>query len=223
MFHLLIVEDDRNLRDLLVTVLKRNGYTAHPAQDGREALEIMDHQHIDLVITDIMMPDVDGYELTASLRQVNSDLPVIMVTAKEAFADKERGFRAGTDDYMVKPIDMGELLLRIGALLRRARIANEHRLTIGSLVLDYDALTVTRGDEKQTLPRKEFYLLYKLLSEPGRIFTRLQLMDEIWGMDSDADDRTVDVHIKRLRDRFAACPEFRIVTIRGLGYKAEVN
>lgn len=223
MFQILVVEDDKNLCQLIKTVLEQNGYTVYQAKNGQQALDIMDHYHVDLVITDIMMPDIDGIELTKILRQADDDLPILMVTAKDAFEDKQKGFAVGTDDYMVKPIDLGELLLRISALLRRAKIVHDHQLTVGELVLDYDALTVSKGDDKITLPKKEFYLLYKLLSYPDVIFTRFQLMDEIWGMDSQADDRTVDVHIKRLREKFEAYKEFRIVTIRGLGYKAELT
>ena len=219
----MVVEDDKNLCQLMKTVLEQNGYTVYSAENGNQALEKMDHHHIDLVITDIMMPDMDGLELTQILRQLDTELPILIVTARSALEDKQRGFALGTDDYMVKPIDLRELLLRVSALLRRAKIVHEHKLTSGELVLDYDALTVSRGDNKLTLPKKEFYLLYKLLSYPDVIFTRYQLMDEIWGMDSKADDRTVDVHIKRLREKFEECPEFRIVTIRGLGYKAELT
>ena len=219
----MVVEDDKNLCQLMKTVLEQDGYTVYSAENGNQALEQMDHHHIDLVITDIMMPDMDGLELTQILRQSDTELPILIVTARSALEDKQRGFALGTDDYMVKPIDLRELLLRVSALLRRAKIVHEHKFTIGELVLDYDALTVSRGDDRITLPKKEFYLLYKLLSYPDVIFTRYQLMDEIWGMDSKADDRTVDVHIKRLREKFEGYPEFRIVTIRGLGYKAELT
>ena len=219
---ILVVEDDNHLRTLICTVLGQNGYTALPAENGERALSLMDHQHVDLILTDLMMPEMDGYDLTHALRESGFFQPILIVTAKEAFADKERGFTAGADDYMVKPIDLGEMVLRVGALLRRAHAVSEHLLAVGGATLDYNALTVARGDEKLTLPKKEFYLLYKLVSNPGMIFTRLQLMDEIWGMDSDADERTVDVHIKRLRDKFKDWPDFRLVTIRGLGYKAEV-
>ncbi|MNI61456.1 Heme response regulator HssR [compost metagenome] len=166
------------------------------------------------------MPNVDGYELIQRLREAGYNTPVLMVTAKESFKDKQRGYLAGTDDYMVKPIDVNEMILRVGALLRRAQIANERRLVIGEVILDSDSITVYRGDKSLLLPQKEFYLLYKLLSYPNKIFTRQQLMDEIWGMDSETDARTVDVHINRLRERFKDCPEFEIVTVRGLGYKA---
>ncbi len=221
MFNILVVEDDKNIRKLMSTVLKQNGYNPICAIDGQEAFEILDKEHIDLMISDIMMPNIDGYELTEALRKANFNIPVLMVTAKESFLDKQKGFLVGTDDYMVKPIDVNEMILRVSALLRRSKIVNEHKLVIGEVILDYDELSVKRAEEIFTLPKKEFYLLFKLLSYPNVIFTRLQLMDEIWGMDSEADDRTVDVHIKRLRDRFSEYPEFGIVTVRGLGYKAE--
>ena len=221
MFNVLVAEDNKNLRKLISTILNQNGYAAFAAENGKIAIDIMEHEHIDLLITDLMMPDMDGYQLTETLRASNYLLPVLMVTAKETFQDKQKGFLAGTDDYMVKPIDLNEMVLRVGALLRRSKIANEHKLTLGDITLNYDSLTVTVGKDTNTLPPKEFYLLFKLLSYPNVVFTRLQLMDEIWGMDSEADDRTVDVHIKRLRERFEDSNEFEIITVRGLGYKAE--
>ncbi|MBU5675137.1 response regulator transcription factor [Alkaliphilus sp. MSJ-5] len=221
MVNILVVEDDKNLSKLMTAVLKQNGYNVLNATDGVQALDILDTSHVDLIISDIMMPNMDGYELTDQLRQSNYNLPILMVTAKESFEDKKKGFILGTDDYMVKPIDIDEMILRVAALLRRSRIINENRLTIGEVVLDYDALTVNRGTDYIQLPKKEFYLLFKLLSYPKKIFTRQQLMDEIWGMDTEADERTVDVHIKRLREKLADFPEFDIVTVRGLGYKAE--
>lgn len=223
MFKILIVEDDANTRRLMGAILKANGYQPLMAEDGEQALEVLDHEQVDLLIVDIMMPNLDGYQLTEQLRAAGSTLPILMVTARQSTPDKRQGFLVGTDDYMVKPVDEEEKLLRIKALLRRARIVNEHKLVLGDLVLDYDALTVGRGDKRQTLPQKEFYLLYKLLSYPDVIFTRIQLMDEIWGMDSETDERTVNVHINRLRDRFTGYPEFEIVTVRGLGYKAVRN
>jgi DNA-binding response OmpR family regulator len=175
------------------------------------------------MIADIMLPEMDGYELTRQLRTCNYMLPILMVTAKQLPEDKREGFRVGTDDYMTKPFDVVELLLRIKALLRRAQIVDAHKIMIGEVTLDYDALTVERDSEIQMLPPKEFYLLYKLLSYPDQIFTRAQLMDEIWGMDTESADNTVNVHINRLRSRFGAYPEFEIVTVRGLGYKAVRN
>ncbi|KUO73098.1 MAG: two-component system response regulator [Clostridia bacterium BRH_c25] len=221
MFNILVVEDDKNLRKLMTAVLKQNGYDVLNAEDGVTALDIINISHVDLVISDIMMPNMDGYTLTDELRQLNNNLPILMVTAKETFEDKKKGFFVGTDDYMVKPIDMDEMILRVAALLRRSRIVNEHRLIIGDVELDYDALTVSRNGNSILLPKKEFFLLFKLLSYPKQIFTRQQLMDEIWGMDAETDERTVDVHIKRLREKFADFPEFDIITVRGLGYKAE--
>jgi two-component system, OmpR family, response regulator len=220
-FNILVVEDDKNLRKLMTAILKQNGYNVLNAEDGVKALDIINTSHVDLIISDVMMPNMDGYALTDELRQLNINLPVLMVTIKETFEDKRKGFSAGADDYMVKPIDMDEMILRVTALLRRSRIINEHRLVIGSLELDYDALTVSRNDDSILLPKKEFYLLFKLLSYPKQIFTRQQLMDEIWGMDAETDERTVDVHIKRLREKFADFSEFEIITVRGLGYKAE--
>lgn len=220
MFNILIVEDDPSTRRFLDAILAGEGYRTFTADDGDAALDLLDKQHIDLMITDIMMPGMDGYTLTETLRDAAFDLPILMLSAKEMPHDKKRGFLVGTDDYMVKPPDEEELLLRIKALLRRYKIVNERKIRIGEVLLDYDALTVSRGDEHMTLPQKEFYLLYKLLSYPDIIFTRSQLMDEIWGMDSESDDRTVNVHINRLRDRFSGYPDFEIVTIRGLGYKA---
>jgi len=223
MVDILVVEDDKNLRKLMMVVLKNNGYNVLTANDGAEALELFETNHVDLIISDIMMPKIDGYELTEELRNAGYNMPILMVTAKETFEDKKKGFSVGTDDYMVKPIDIDEMILRVSALLRRSHIVNEHRLTIGDVVLDYDELTVTKHTKSIILPKKEFYLLYKLLSYPKQIFTRHQLMDEIWGMEAETDERTVDVHIKRLREKLTEFTEFKIVTIRGLGYKAEKN
>ncbi len=220
MFKIMVAEDDKNTSKLMKAILTRGGYEVVCASDGAEALEMMDRQHIDLIVLDVMMPNMDGYEFTDTLRSCGDNTPILMVTAKELPEDKCRGFIAGTDDYMIKPVNEEELLLRIKALLRRARIANERKLYIGGVVLDYDSLTVTRDGVSRSLPQKEFYLLYKLLSYPGKIFTRIQLMDEIWGMDSQSADTTVNVHINRLRKRFEDFDEFEIVAIRGIGYKA---
>lgn len=220
MFNVLVVEDDRNLRKLFSVVLRQNGYNPISAEDGLQALDTLDKEHIDLIICDIMMPNMDGYELTDTLRKANYTLPILMVTAKETFFDKQKGFSAGTDDYMVKPINTDEMILRVGALLRRSQMISEHRLTAGNAILDFNSLTVKWNDNIEELPPKEFYVLFKLLSCPNQIFTRRQLMDEIWGMDADTEERTVDVHIRRLRERFMGCEDFDIVTIRGLGYKA---
>ncbi|NLI53781.1 MAG: response regulator transcription factor [Clostridiales bacterium] len=220
MFHILVVEDDTNARKLMKAVLERAEYSVSTAVDGADALALMDTRHVDLVVLDVMMPAMDGYTFTHELRAAGSAIPILMVTAKQLPADKKKGFLAGTDDYMTKPVDTEEMLLRIKALLRRSHIVSERKLSVGEVELDYDALTVTRGETKQTLPQKEFYLLYKLLSYPDKIFTRIQLMDEIWGMESESGDTTVNVHINRLRRRFESFPEFELVSVRGLGYKA---
>ena len=220
MFQILVAEDDRNTRRLLQAVLENDGYQVVTAEDGESALEVLDRQHVDLVVLDVMMPKMDGYEFTKTLRACNNNLPILMVSAKQLPTDKKQGFLVGTDDYMTKPIDEEEMLLRIKALLRRARIVSERRIVVGDVVLDYDALSVRRGEQVQVLPQKEFLLLYKLLSYPGKIFTRIQLMDEIWGADSDTGWETVTVHVGRLRKRFQDWPEFDIGSVRGLGYKA---
>lgn len=220
MFQILVVEDDKNTRKLMCAVLKQQGFEPFAAEDGVAALKVMDMQHIDLVVLDLMMPNMDGYELTKQLRLGWKDIPILMVSAKQEPQDKKKGFLVGTDDYMIKPVDEEEMVLRIKALLRRAQIANDNQIVIGNVVLDYQSLTVKRSGESITLPQKEFYLLYKLLASPNVIFTKLQLMDEIWGMESETDDHTINVHINRLRDRFGSWQEFEIITVRGLGYKA---
>lgn len=223
MFHILVVDDNKNTRRLLKAVLENDGYKVSLAENGEEALDVMDSEVIDLVVLDIMMPKMDGYEFTKTLRDVNNNLPILMVSAKQLPEDKRKGFLVGTDDYMTKPIDETEMLLRIKALLRRAKIATEHKITIGDVVIDYDSLSVTKDGQTQELPQKEFMLLYKLLSYPGKIFTRIQLMDEIWGSESDTGWETVTVHIGRLRKRFEGWSEFEIQSVRGLGYKAVKN
>ncbi len=219
MFRVLVVEDDLNTRKLMCAVLRQNGFETLQAEDGIIALDIMDVEHVDLVILDLMMPNMDGYELTRQLRLTWKTLPILMVTAKQEQKDKHQGFLVGTDDYMTKPVDEEEMVLRIKALLRRSQIANERKIAIGSVILDYDSLTVKRGLESITLPQKEFQLLFKLLSYPDTIFTRMQLMDEIWGMETDTSDHTLNVHINRLREKFYNWQEFEIITVRGLGYK----
>ena len=221
MFHILVAEDDYSLRELMSDYLAENGYQVYQAKNGAEALAVMEDAHIDLLICDIMMAELDGYRLTQELRQAGYTLPVIMVTARETLEDKHQGFLAGTDDYMVKPVDFEELLWRVSALLRRAQMASGHKLRIGDIELDYDALSVTDEHGTAVLPKKEVQLLFKLLNAPGKTFTRQQLMDDIWGLDSDADERTVDVHIKRLREKFGGLRQFKLVTVRGLGYRAE--
>jgi DNA-binding response OmpR family regulator len=220
MFHILIVDDDKNTRRLYQAVLENEGYQVFMAENGNAALDVMDQEHIDLVIVDIMMPGMDGYEFTKVLRETSDSLPILMVSAKQLPEDKKKGFLVGTDDYMTKPVDEEEMLLRIKALLRRAKIVSEHRIVIGEVILDYDSYTVTKKDEVMELPQKEFLLLYKLLSYPGKIFTRIQLMDEIWGTESESGWETVTVHIGRLRKRFEGWEEFEIQSVRGLGYKA---
>ena len=220
MFNILVVEDDPSSQKLMAAVLRENGFYPHLSGNGEEALDVLDRQQIDLIITDIMMPEMDGYTLTSQIREAGFSLPILMVTAKEAPQDKKKGFLVGTDDYMVKPVDTEEMILRVHALLRRAKIVSERKIVIGKAILDFDAFTVSRGQERVVLPPKEFLLLYKLLSYPDVIFTRLQLMDEIWGMESQSDDRTVNVHIARLRERFEDWTDFEIETVRGLGYRA---
>ena len=220
MFQILVADDDTHTRMLLKAVLQAENYSVFTAANGEEALAVMDKEHIDLVVLDIMMPKMDGYEFTKTLRENDNNLPILMVSAKQLPADKQKGFLVGTDDYMTKPIDEMEMLLRIKALLRRARIANERKIVMGDVVLDYDALTVSKNGQVQELPQKEFMLLYKLLSYPGTIFTRIQLMDEIWGAETDTGWETVTVHIGRLRKRFEGWNEFSIESVRGLGYKA---
>ena len=219
MLKILIAEDDRELRRLFSHVLIKNGYTVKEVGNGKEALDSVENDYFDLIISDIMMPVMDGYEFVRLLREAGSTTPVLMITAKDAFDDMRLGFVSGTDDYMVKPINVNEMVLRVGALLRRAQMINDRRQTIGDTVLECDSFTVITGEETFTLPQKEFMLLYKMASYPGKIFTRQQLMDEVWGYESDSDTHTVDVHIGRLRDRFRDCADFKIVTIRGVGYK----
>ena len=222
MFRILVVEDDKNARRWMEAVLTRYGYEPTTAADGVEALEVLDHKHIDLIVLDVMMPRMDGYEFTNTLRTSGNTIPILMVTARETQDDKKRGFIIGADDYMVKPVDEEEMILRIAALLRRSQIAGEKKLTVGKTTLYYDAFAVETAEGLLELPQKEFLLLFKLLSYPNKIYTRRQLMDEIWDMDSESDERTVDVHVSRVRERFRGNPDFEFVTVRGLGYKAVV-
>ena len=216
---ILIAEDDADLLKLFQTVLKKEGYEVIPVEDGEQALRYLNTEYVDLIISDIMMPNMDGYELIRALRDAGQKTPILLITAKEGFDDMRKGFSLGTDDYMVKPVNMNELILRVQALIRRSRMQGERRQTFGPMTLEMDSMTVTIGEESQVLPQKEFMLLYKLISSTGKIFTRQQLMDEIWGPDSPSDVRTVDVHINRLRERFRDLPDYEIVTVRGLGYK----
>lgn len=220
MFHILVVDDDKNTRMFFEAVLMAANYKVSLADNGEAALAVMDREHIDLVVLDVMMPKMNGYDFTKALRAADNNIPILMVSAKQLPSDKKLGFLSGTDDYMTKPVDDEEMLYRIKALLRRAKIESERKITLGEVTLDYDTLTVSRGDDVQELPQKEFLLIYKLLSYPGKIFTRIQLMDEIWGADSDTGWETVTVHIARLRKRFENYPEFTIESVRGLGYKA---
>lgn len=222
MFQLLVVDDDKNIRRFLSTVLSLAGYKTFSTITAKETLHIMENQKIDLMILDVMLPDMDGYTFAKLLRDCGNDIPILMLSAKQLPEDIKHGFLSGTDDYMTKPVDEEEMLLRIKALLRRSKIVSERRLTIGKTTLNYDTLSVKCGSDKYILPQKEFYLLYKLLSYPNQIFTRIQLMEDIWGPSSDSSDATVSVHINRLRNRFENCPDFSIITIRGLGYKAQI-
>lgn len=223
MFKILVVEDDKNTNKLMRILLEHAGYNAVGASNGIEAFDILVEENVDLILLDVMMPEMDGYEFTNHLRQSNDNVPILMVTAKHLPEEMCQGFIVGTDDYMVKPVNEDELLLRIKALLRRSKIANENKIIMGEVTLDYDALSVTRNNESITLPQKEFQLLYKLLSFPDQIFTRIQLMDEIWGKDTHTSDTTLNVHINRLRNKFSDYPEFEIKAIRGIGYKAVRN
>ena len=223
MFNILVIDDDKNARYLIHEILEGAGYHVLSAENGAKAFDIMENNHIDLVIVDIMMPVINGYEFTSSIREFNKELPILMISAKQSSEDRKKGFKLGIDDYMSKPIDNEELLLHIKALLRRANMLSEKKLQIGDVVLDYDSLTVSKNDEVYELPQKEFYLLFKLLSYPNKIFTRIQLMDEIWGLDCETSSDTLSVHILRLRKRFENWNEFKIESIRGLGYKAVKN
>lgn len=223
MFNVLVVEDEKNLRKLMTAYLKKNQYNTFEAEDGVKALEVLENTHIDIIISDIMMSNMDGYELTRELRQVGINIPILMVTAKDNIEDKREGFLAGSDDYMVKPVDMEEMILRVGVLLRRANINIEKRITIGDVILNYNEMTIRKNGKIYEFPQKEFQILYKLLSYPERIFTRQDLMEEIWGVESESDPRTVDVHIKRVREKLKEIDEFEISTIRGLGYKAIIK
>ncbi|MCH5344378.1 MAG: response regulator transcription factor [Acetatifactor sp.] len=220
MFTILVAEDDVSLNKMICAKLKKEQYKAIPAFDGEEALEVMDREHIDLIISDIMMPKIDGYELTKLLRNTRYYLPILMITAKDQLEDMEKGFVAGTDDYMIRPINLKEMILRVKALLRRAQLENKKHIKIGNTELDYAGLTVNVNGVNHEMPPKEFYLLFKLLNNPNKIFTRLELLDEIWGMDSNTDERNVDAHIKKLRKKFEGVSDFEIITVRGLGYKA---
>ena len=223
MISILLVEDDEKLSKLFYTVLSKQGFNIYIASNGVEGFDILENNHIDLIISDIMMPQMNGYDFTENVRKINEEIPILMITAKDDFNSKQKSFLIGIDDYMVKPIDVNEMILRVHALLRRSKIAHDKKQVIGDTVLEYDSLSVTRDNETIVLAQKEFYLLYKLLSYPNKVFTRNQLMDEIWGVDSPSDLQTIDVHINRLRRRFENNPDFKIITVRGLGYKVIKN
>ena len=225
MFRILVAEDDHAIRTLITTKLKQENYTIYTAENGEDALSVMEKHQVDLLISDIMMPVMDGYSLVKALRETKHTLPILMITAKSQLESLEEAFTLGVDDYMVKPIRLEELALRVRALLRRAQLETEKVLRFPHTKLDYNALTLTdlETDTIYQIPKKEFYVLYKLLSNPEKIFTRLDLLDEIWGMEEDLDERLVDACIKRVRQKFKDNPDFDIVTIRGLGYKGTVK
>lgn len=220
MFNILVVEDDTSLRELFCTVLSKHDFAYFEAKDGVEAWDILEKQYIDLMISDIMMPNIDGYELVKSLRENGYNMPVLMITAKDTFEDIQNGFHAGTDDYMIKPVNVNEMILRVNALLKRAQIVNAKKIHFEGMELSYDDLTVCLNGVSMIIPQKEFYILYKLLSNPNKVYTKQQLMDEIWGMDTESSSHTLDVHISRIRERFKENAPFEIKTIRGLGFKA---
>ena len=223
MFNILVVEDDGDLNRAVCSFLNKSGYIASGCLNANDAYNEMYGKTFDLVISDIMMPDIDGFEFAKTVRELNEDIPILFMTARDDFASKQRGYRIGIDDYMVKPIDLDELFLRIGALLRRSKIASSHRLEIGKLLLDADERTAVFDGEEISLTTREFNILYKLLSYPKKTFTRSQLMDEFWDADSKTAPRAVDVYMTKLRDKFSGCDEFEIVTVHGLGYKAVIK
>lgn len=220
---ILVIEDNENLARIYQSILSKNYFDVFITSDGQQALDLLEKILVDLIITDVMMPNMDGFEFASLMREAGFEVPILMITALDSLADKKRGFKLGIDDYMVKPIDLDEMLLRVEALLRRSKIAHTKQLTVNDTILDQSSYNVTFNKQQLNLPQKEFQLLYKLLSYPDKIFTRQQLMDEIWGLDTDTDERTIDVHIKRLRDRFSDNLDFEIVTVRGLGYKAVIE
>lgn len=222
MNRILLVEDDERLQQLYQSVLERAGFLVFAVANGTEALKQLESTQVEVIITDIMMPVMDGYELLETLRSSRVETPVLIITAKADFEDKKKGFQLGTDDYMTKPVDVNEMVLRVEALLRRAKINHSHQLNIGQTSLNQETYEVIEQDRATLLPQKEFQLLYKLLSYPNKIFTRQQLMDDIWGLDTNTEERTIDVHIKRLRTRFIENDDFQIITVRGLGYKAVI-
>lgn len=223
MFKVLVVEDDKDLNRTVCSFLNQSGYEADGCLEANSAYDSMYGNSYDLIISDIMMPGIDGFEFAKTVRSLNENIPILFMTARDDFASKQRGYRIGIDDYMVKPIDLDELFLRIGALLRRAKIASSHRLEMGKLILDADERTAILDGEEIPLTAREFNILYKLLSYPKKTFTRTQLMDEFWDADSNTAPRAVDVYMTKLRDKFSECTDFEIVTVHGLGYKAVIK
>ena len=223
MFKILVVEDDKNLKKLIKITLTKENYTVYEASNGEEALEMLDTNYVDLIISDVMMPEMDGFELIKELRTSKYKMPIMLITAKDSIEDKKEGFILGADDYMVKPINLEELILRTKVLLRRSNLTDEKQLKIGKLILNYNQMAITRGKEEYFLAQKEFLLLYKLLSNPDKIYSRQELIEEIWGLDNESDYRTVDVHIKRIREKMCNVDEFEIITARGMGYKAIIR
>lgn len=223
MFKILVVEDDRELNRTVCTFLNRSGYDATGCLNGNEAYDALYGHRFDLIVSDIMMPGVDGFEFARTLRELDQEIPILFMTARDDIASKQRGFRIGVDDYMVKPIDLDELFLRIGALLRRAKIAASRKIEIGSFVMDADEHTAYLGEAEISLTNREFSILYKLLSYPKKTFTRTQLMDEFWDADTETAPRAVDVYMTKLRSKLAACEDFEIKTVHGLGYKAVIK
>ena len=223
MFKILVVEDDKDLNKTVCSFLNHSGYEAIGCLDAYQAYDALEEHMIDLVVSDIMMPGVDGFEFTQSVRELNEEIPILFMTARDDIASKQRGFHIGVDDYMVKPIDLDELFLRIGALLRRAKIASSRKLEIGSFIMDADERTAYLGDEEILLTHREFSILYKLLSYPKKAFTRTQLMDEFWDADTETSPRAVDVYMTKLRQKLSECEDFQIKTVHGLGYKAVIK
>lgn len=223
MFNVLVVEDDKNLKTLIIDNLKNNNYNTYEATNGEEALDALESNYVDLIISDIMMPNMDGFELIKELRRAEYNMPILIITAKGELRDKKQGFYLGADDYLVKPFNIEEMLIRVEALLRRSDKTSQRKIIIGDFEIDYDKMTVTRKNKVYNLAYKEFQLLYKFLSKPDTIFTRQELIEEIWGLDSESDYRTVDVHIKRIREKLGSINEFQIIAIRGVGYKCVIN
>ena len=223
MLNILLVEDDKNINKLMQAVLEQANYNPIPAYSSEEALDVLDKLSVDLIVLDVMLPGMDGFEFAKMLRDHKMEIPILMVTALGEMEDMKAGFTQGADDYMTKPINEEEFILRIKALLRRAKISTEHLIEVGETILDYNEFSITFHGNKITLPKKEFLLLFKLISYPNKIFTRRQLIDDIWSLESDTDERSVDVHVNRIRDRIKGNTDFDLLTVRGLGYKVVIN